>query len=464
MSAPRSLGGDILQLDLGDGLVLRSATPEDAEPLAAFNGEVHTETPGEPDRTIVAWTCDLLARPHPTFRPELFTVVEERATGRIASSLNLIPQTWSFGGVEVGVGRIELVGTHPDFRRRGLVRRQMDVVHRWSAELEHSLQGITGIPWYYRQFGYEMTLELDGFRRVAAASVEDLAAGAAEAYRLRPAAAADVPFLAETDTRGRGRYLVSGVRDDALWRYELEGRSEENLARRVLGVVETVPPAGGEGSRPVGFVAYAPVLYGEALVVTACELAPGVSWLAVAPGLLRALRSIGEGYAASGAVHGGGDGPARLDRLVLDLGSDHPLYHALPERGREEARPTYAWYVRVPDLPAFLRRVAPVLESRLAASPAVGHNGELRLNFYRGGVRLTFADGRLSAVEGWPEADHFEAGASFPPLTFLHLLFGHRSLAELERVFADCRARSEEARVLLDALFPTQPSLVWPIA
>ncbi len=154
----------------------------------------------------------------------------------------------------------------------------------------------------------------------------------------------------------------------------------------------------------------------------------------------------------------------RLDRLVLDLGSDHPLYRALPERGREEPRPTYAWYVRVPDLPAFLRRVAPALEARLAASPAVGHSGELRLNFYRDGVRLTFADGRLSAVEGWPEADHFEAGASFPPLTFLHLLFGHRSLAELERVFADCRSRSVEARVLLDALFPTQPSLVWPVA
>ena len=92
------------------------------------------------------------------------------------------------------------------------------------------------------------------------------------------------------------------------------------------------------------------------------------------------------------------------------------------------------------------------------------HSGELRLNFYRGGVRLPSADGRLSAVEGWPEADHFEAGASFPPLTFLHLLFGHRSLAELEHLFADCRANTEEAQVLLDALFPPQLSLVRPVA
>jgi GNAT superfamily N-acetyltransferase len=450
-----------LAQDLGGGLVLRSATPDDAEKLAAFNAEVHADAPGQPDAAIAAWTRDLLLRPHPTFRPELFTVVEEPASGRIASTLNLIPQTWSYGGVELGVGRVELVGTHPDFRRRGLVRRQMDLVHRWSAEAGHLMQGITGIPWYYRQFGYEMALELDGFRRVPVAGLDDLPTGEAERYRLRPATPGDIPFLAATDAEGRTRSLVSCVRDEAMWRYELDGRSDGNLTRRVLRVIEAAPAAGA--AEPVGWVAHAPVLWGQVLGVAACELAPGVSWLGVAPALLRALRATGDGYAADGAVAGGTTQPARFERIVLVLGTEHPLYRALPERARD-AVPAYAWYVRVPDLPAFLRRVAPALESRLADSPAAGHSGELRLNFYRGGLRLVFDDGRLAAAEPWPEPEHRQAGASFPPLTFLHLLFGHRSLAELERAFPDCRARNEEARVLLDALFPPRPSLVWPVA
>lgn len=444
--------------DLGDGLVLRSAGPEDAERLAGFNARVHADSPGEPDAAVGAWTRDLLLRPHPTFRPALFTIVEEAATGRIASSLNLIPQTWSYGGVAIGVGRIELVGTDPDFRRRGLVRRQMEIAHRWSADAGHLLQGITGIPWYYRQFGYEMALALGANRRVPSVDVPTLAEGDTEAYRLRPATAADVPFLIEADAHGRERSLIACVRDAALWRYELDGASRENTGATALAVIERAP-TGDDPARAVGFLGHPTELWREALWVRACELTPGVSWLAVGPSLMRGLRAIGEGVVASGTV---GAGSARLDRIVFDLGEDHPLYRALAGR-THDASPPYAWYVRVPDLPAFVRRVAPVLEARLAASAAAGHSGEIKLDFYREGLRLAFVDGRLTEVGPWPEADWRKADASFPPLTFLHLLVGHRSLAELEYAFADCRPRTEAARALVEILFPKRSSFIWPV-
>ena len=70
----------------------------------------------------------------------------------------LISQTWTYDGIAFGVGRPELVGTAPAYRRRGLVRTQFEVLHQRSAERHERLQAITGIPWYYRQFGYEMAL------------------------------------------------------------------------------------------------------------------------------------------------------------------------------------------------------------------------------------------------------------------------------------------------------------------
>jgi hypothetical protein len=246
-----------------------------------------------------------------------------------------------------------------------------------------------------------------------------------------------------------------------MWRYELDGRSDQNLTRRVLRVIETAAPE-GESASPVGWAAHAPVLWGSALGVVACELAPEVSWLAVAPSLMRALKATGEACATAGGAVGGTQ-PARFERVVLLLGTDHPLYRALPERTRDVV-PPYAWYVRVSNLPGFLRRVTPVLEARLADSAAAGHTGDLKLNFYSDGLHLAFANGRVAAAEPWAEPEYHEAGASFPPLTFLHLLLGHRSLADLERAYPDCRARTEEARVLLDALFPPRPSLVWPVA
>jgi len=322
----------------------------------------------------------------------------------------------------------------------------------------HLVQGITGIPWYYRQFGYEMAITLDNGRALPPAQVPVLTDGTAEPFRLRPATAADVPFITELDARGRERWLVSCVRDAATWRYEMVGRTEQNAERQLVLVIET-----NEAARPVGMLAHNPWLWRGALGVGAYELAPDASLLAVTPSVLRALRGIGERYAAEGKIGVPAPGPDPFTRIVFRFDDAHPVYEALPADALANPSP-YAWYVRVPDLPAFIRRVAPVLERRLAGAAATNYAGSLCLSFYRDGVRLDFDRGRLVAVEPWAPPDDDDApDAGFPPLTFLQLLFGYRSLAELRRAFPDCWAKPEAA-VVLDALFPCLPSHIWPIA
>ena len=119
--------------DLGNGLVMRRSTPQDADALAEFNRLIHADNEAD-GQCLAAWTRDLLTRPHPTFSPNDFTIIEEVATGRIISTMNLISQTWSYEGIKFGVGRPELVGTLPEFRNRGLVRMQFEEIHKWSAE------------------------------------------------------------------------------------------------------------------------------------------------------------------------------------------------------------------------------------------------------------------------------------------------------------------------------------------
>ena len=50
--------------------------------------------------------------------------------------------------------------------------------------------------------------------------------------------------------------------------------------------------------------------------------------------------------------------------------------------------------------------------------------------------------------------------ATFPPLVFLQLIFGYRSLAELSDAFPDVRAGQGEVVALLEALFPKRHSRV----
>src|SRR5512146_1253250 len=123
---------EILRI-LDENLVLRRSSVEDADKLAEFNGRIQSDT-DQPDLRVAAWTRDLLCGSHPTFRPDDFTIVEEIKTGRIVSSMNLISQTWSFAGIPFKVGRPELVSTEPEFRNRGLVRLQFEVMHDWSKQ------------------------------------------------------------------------------------------------------------------------------------------------------------------------------------------------------------------------------------------------------------------------------------------------------------------------------------------
>ncbi|HUF90852.1 MAG TPA: GNAT family N-acetyltransferase, partial [Candidatus Limnocylindria bacterium] len=447
---------------LGEDLVLRRATPADAEAVTAFVADVlRGQDSAEPSPAMGAWVHDLLSGHHPVVRAGDCRLITDTAGG-IVSCATLIAQEWSFGGVAVGVGQPELIGTRTGYRGRRLVSALMDAMHRDSAARGHHLQAITGIPWFYRQFGYEFALERGGGPSIAAAELEHLDPDAAAAYRVRPAQDADAPFLVDTDAHAARRSLVTARRDERRWRYEIAGRSEPSSVRRRIDIVEAP-----NGER-AGYVAYGPRAWrGAAVQVVAFEVAAGVSWLAVWIPLLAHLKAHGEAVVAREGKRAFGG----LDLWLL--GSDHPIRRVshLPA-----GKLPYAFYVRVPDLAAFVRRVAPVLERRLAGSALVGHTGELRLGFFRDGLRLAFERGRLAAAEAWTPSidtagvefavhsgDQRRPHAMFPPLTFLQLLFGYRSLDDLERAFADCVVRTVEARSLLNALFPAQPSCVNPV-
>lgn len=432
--------------DLGNGLVMRRSTPQDADALAEFNRLIHADNEAD-GQCLAAWTRDLLTRPHPTFSPNDFTIIEEVATGRIISTMNLISQTWSYEGIKFGVGRPELVGTLPEFRNRGLVRMQFEEIHKWSAERGEMIQAITGIPFYYRQFGYEMALDLDARRFGYEAQVPKLKEGEAEPYTIRAAQESDLPFIEKLYDQTCQRSMIACERTLAMFRYELMGRSENNNCW-VSCIVED------KAGEPAGFFRH-PGYHHDSLVAARYELKPGISWLEVTPSVVRYLWAKGQEY----AKRDGGD----CNSFGFMLGAAHPAYEALGKR-LPTRRDPYAWYLRVPDVRGFLDYIKPVLEKRLAESIATNHSREIRISFYRTGLRIMIEHGKFAAIELWKPAPRAEGDVAFPDLTFLQLLFGYRSYEELEYTFADCWCDADDVRVLLNILFPKRLSNVYPIA
>ena len=134
----------VVRRDLGDGLVLR--WPHRPTPKSWWSSTLrYSATTTLPRRSLPTGpeTCLIF----PT-RPSVddVTVVGDTTTGRIVSALFLIAQVWSYAGVQIAVGQPELIATHPDYRRRGLVRAQFDEIHEAAARRARPSAYIGGIP------------------------------------------------------------------------------------------------------------------------------------------------------------------------------------------------------------------------------------------------------------------------------------------------------------------------------
>ncbi|HET8844152.1 MAG TPA: GNAT family N-acetyltransferase, partial [Ktedonobacteraceae bacterium] len=195
--------------------------------------------------------------------------------------------------------------------------------------------------------------------------------------------------------------------------------------------------------------------WGSSLNIFAASIADGVNWQEVMPALLRALQAHGMQMPVLDA------NTPPFDRISFYLGSEHPIYEVLGNELAPFYEPPYAWYVRVPNLLAFLRHIAPGLEKHLANSAAAAYTGELTLDFFRGGLRFVFNKGHITQIDPWQAPLYkSDADATCPELVFLQLLFGYRSLAELRYAFPDVRVENGAKEFLLNALFPKRYSWV----
>ncbi len=441
-----------LPYDLGDGLTLRWSTAADTEAIAYLLGTVHRPDAAAPITAgMQARTRMLMRGDAPTMGSGDFAIVQDTAqVGQpVVACACLWHHTWEYAGIPLGVGRPEYVATDATYRRRGLIRAIFAALHARSAAEGHTIQAITGIRHYYRQFGYEYALDLDGMRGVDLTQIPPLGADATEPFVLRPATVADIPSLMALHSQRRADALLWSVNTAEHWRYAIEELTELGTPEKV-GTLKMLTDQVGT---VVGYVHVAMKRWDAHLNVHECVLASGRNQRAAALSLLRALATYGQTVPNL-------ENSDPINRIDFRLGRAHPLYDALGPTLAAHSEPPYAWYLRVADLLGFLRLIAPVLEGRLAASSLAGYSGEMKMDWFRGGVRLAFDQGTLSTIEPWQpppygEATHAECLAT----TFLQVLFGYRSFEELCAIFPDVWAQ-DEARLLLGILFPKRASYI----
>ena len=440
--------------ELGGGLLQRWSTSEDTENIAQLCGMVFRDKEDEPFNIYaITGVRRHMSGVFPLMGPGDYAVIEDttKEGNPLVACTCLWRLEWEYEGIAFRVGQPEFVVTHPDYRNRGLIRRLFEMVHVRSEAEGHLVQAITGILYFYRQFGYEYALELEGRRVTYLSLIPRAQESTSELYSLREATSEDIPQLIELYNHQRSASMVWNITSERFWRYHIKEETDPRLSGKQMCVKMIVDNSG----KVQGYLMLATRRWGKSLHVYALNIAAGVNWQAVVPPLLRALQTYGMQIPTVGS-----DVPS-LHEISFFLGSQHPIYEVLGETVAQFYEPPYAWYVRVPDVHSFIRHIAPALEKRLANSPAAFYTGEFTLDLFRGGIQMIFDNGHIMHVEPWrPPAYKNTADASCPALVFLQLLFGYRSLDELRYAYPDVRVENNNAVVLLNALFPKKHSWV----
>ncbi|HEX6345854.1 GNAT family N-acetyltransferase [Umezawaea sp.] len=316
---------------------------------------------------------------------------------RVVSTLMLLDETLSLGGVEIPAGQVELVATDREYEGRGLVRRLMAWAHQRSADRGHLAQVMIGIPYFYRRFGYAYAIPIPPTRKVVA--VPPPVAG----HVVRRAGAADIAAMAAAQDALQAELDLRMPHSAACWRWLVEREGSTQWVVERAGVVV------GTGR----------------LTESHLSEVAGVD-AAAEQALLHHVAGLAEGVTVT-------------DRFGNRLG---PFLGPLPVDAE-------MYYARIPDTAALLEHLRPLLSQR-----AAGYDGEVVLSFFGSHVRFRCTDGEAGPMTtGGPmQGPASVGGAGVAPDLVPSLLFGPHGIEGLARLHPDVYPGPN--RKLMAALFP----------
>ncbi|KAF9932627.1 hypothetical protein BGZ67_004669 [Mortierella alpina] len=519
------------QIEVGDGLIMRWSTSADKENIAqclaeAFRYELFGRTvpegelPGKNDDLIAA-TNRCMSGEHAVSSVYDFAIVENTAfreqpgKNPVVAAVALHQFAGYYGSVDMSYGVLSIVGTVPEYRNRGLIKKLLlQLVHPAAEERGDLVMLIPGIPHFYRQFGYEYAIPHKA-RRVlkdVALSVPALSEGASEPYTLRKAASTDIPYLVRLSNREHLHFNAQlGTHyDHAFWIFVIEVitpikvETFHDVHHHACIIVDT------KTGKDIG-ISLSSMAVGrwtlEAFTLDEGQDFP-IVYRDVVASVLRQLKTNDRPHFESYSAKLNNDvlpeeseiekrkrGPFpaySYKDLLLALSPTHPVVRLFDGQGKlNPPGPVFTLYTRIADLPRFIYKVAPVLEKRLKESVLQGSSSKLQINFYRKmegmsgkGLEIVFEEGKILDVSEWAPLSSEEAfaedrkkalqaktgedskrpkvllRASIAPLTILRLVAGSMTITELLARDSENFVDGAEAKMMLDILFPKVEHLV----
>jgi predicted acetyltransferase len=416
--------------EIGNGLVMRNACAEDFPSLLEHFSIVHGHAIVDEFKALLEY--------HPRFSWEDSFIITRQDSREVISCVILLQNTWSLAGITFPTVEMGAVGTLESYRNRGHMWRLNEEFEKRVAEIQPAFQAIAGIPYFYRNFGYEYAAKLGGGYPVSPSLVPKLSESEEEPLTFEEVGMNNF----EEFLNFRNKYLSSEAWRNTWHRELLPEHSGYLLFKPLSGESEC-------------FLYY---------LVKDAGKTVGVFYLSHYESLIDIAELYLDSYKSVDAV-------LRFALAKSEEWRGLPLRVVPPNqsqvreyirmRSSVDAIRRYAWYIKIPSIPRFIRVIAPLLAARLKNTEFRTFSGELKITDYKYGYTLSFEKGKLRGVTNNEEREPRKYDLRMSRGALTRLLMGYESFDFLSLHEPDAIC-SVVMRPLVRALFPLLEANVDP--
>lgn len=405
-----------MQRDFSNDFIMRPATKADQKAIETTVKTVFGKT--------VSPMIDRLFTYHPDFPYSDHFLILDTKKKQVAAYFCLSRSTCVLNGAEFPVGHMEIVATLPDYRHRGFIRRLNELFEQRAEQYQLPLLVIIGIPYFYRNLGYEYAITFGGTLTFPTELI---------------------PLLKKTEEEP---VIIEEITEKTFNRY-LEARDHRNsyldFYRKIKLADYAYLSHGNLGDDSV----YRFYVMKRGRNLLGCFML-SIGWgfvevnelwvdnLSHVTSMLRFVKAI-----------------AKRRRLPIRiyLPSRPALKPVLEGLSRSKFTRPYAWYVRIPSVKRFLETIKSVLEQRLAHSDFSHLSDSVRIGWYRAGIEIVFKDGMIQEIREIKRDELKDIHAAVPFPAIYQLLMGYKTFDELHQLYPDADGQAMKL-ALIQELFP----------
>ncbi len=444
MSQPLALHEPQYTHTLPDGNTVRWARPSDVQGYIDLCANVFKDSAeSEYNRYVAKYCRDMTSTYHPLSSANELAVVVNAAQEVVAGAV-LMRVMMNYAGIDMIIGKPEVVATHPEYRSRGYIREIFKLLHARSHARGDLLQGITGVPYIYERLGYHYAVDYEQRTTVHFTSQQHTTS--TPAIHVRRATINEYAQFAElydTERRARNQLITTPI-DFAFFKYLLE---DNTSIHTWMPTLICIPDTGDV----IGFLLLNKAKVDNKFIIYGLGLKPGYPLAQYLPAIINATAQ----YRSLITLRHTQD--ETINGIVFDLDASHPGHHILRSVSHTTYDEGYTWYIRVPDVSALLQRIRPVIEQRVATSEYRGLTHQLDVSLYDASLVFRWEKGSLRDISQHAHPKGASATNRYTLPLLLKQIFGRNSYAEMRRWHHEL-ARTAYDGALLDTMFPKQAS------